>query len=60
MYFFSVTCRRSVFFPRYSGFLPVILIFHHHNHGLDMTLAVAGALSPNKLNLKKYNFWILM
>ena len=30
---------------------PVKLSFHHHNHCLDMTLAVVQALSPNKPNL---------
>ena len=49
----SVTCRTSVVSSGYSGFLLTVkpTFYHHPNHGLDMTLAVAEALTPNKPNL---------
>ena len=52
----SVTCRRSVVSSGYSGFLHQNkLISSSSFHRLDMTLAVAKALNPNKPNQTKLN-----
>ena len=40
---FKVTFQLAV-----GRWFPVKLVFHHRNHRLDMTLAVAETLSPNK------------
>ena len=52
-------CAKGFIQVRASSFIFVIymrwafkLTFHHHRHRLDMTLAVAEALSPNKLKLE--------